>query len=85
MNWKLATLKAGAILTPTYTVAIATESMVYTMPMLAAATVFVTTLNFDELFSKKNDETPGMSEESMKTEATVSTDMMVDDIEGDGA
>ena len=50
MNWKLAAIKATAILVPTYAVAFTTEQMVYTMPMLAAATVFVTALDFDSSF-----------------------------------
>ena len=53
MKFKLAIIKAGAVLLPTYTVAILTEKMVYTMPMLAAATIFVTALSFEDLFSKK--------------------------------
>lgn len=65
MNWKLATLKAGAVLLPTYTVAIITEKMVYTMPMLAAATIFVTALSFEDIFSKKND-TDMKDESTMK-------------------
>ena len=65
MNWKLATIKAGAVLLPTYTVAIITEKMVYTMPMLAAATIFVTALSFEDLFSKKND-TETKDESTMK-------------------
>ena len=47
MNIKIALYKALAILTPTYIVAYTTEQMVYTMPMLAAITVFVTSLNFE--------------------------------------
>jgi hypothetical protein len=52
MNFKVALAKAFAILTPTYIVAYTTEMMVYTMPMLAAVTVFVTSLNVE---SKKED------------------------------
>ena len=53
MNFKLAIIKATAILLPTYAVAFATEKMVYTMPMLAAVTIFVTALDFDSTFKKK--------------------------------
>tara|TARA_Y100001970_G_C13591700_1_gene535857 strand:- start:247 stop:489 length:243 start_codon:yes stop_codon:yes gene_type:complete len=80
MNFKLAIIKATAILLPTYAVAFATEKMVYTMPMLAAVTIFVTALDFDSTFKKK-DEDPVMSEESTMTE-----DSMVQkevDIEGE--
>ena len=54
MNFKLAIIKATAILLPTYAVAFATEKMVYTMPMLAAVTIFVTALDFDSTFKKKD-------------------------------
>ena len=80
MNFKLAIIKATAILLPTYAVAFATEKMVYTMPMLAAVTIFVTALDFDSTFKKK-DEDLVMSEESTMTE-----DSMVQkevDIEGE--
>ena len=80
MNFKLAIIKATAILLPTYAVAFATEKMVYTMPMLAAVTIFVTALDFDSTFKKK-DEDHVMSEESTMTE-----DSMVQkevDIEGE--
>ena len=68
MNFKLAIIKAGAVLLPTYTVAIITEKMVYTMPMLAAATIFVTALSFEDLFSKKN--------ETEKKDESTTTDPM---------
>ena len=80
MNFKLAIIKATAILLPTYAVAFATEKMVYTMPMLAAVTIFVTALDFDSTFKKKYED-PVMSEESTMTE-----DSMVQkevDIEGE--
>lgn len=82
MNFKLASIKASAILIPTYAVAFYTEKMVYTIPMLAAATVFVTALNFEEIFSKKND--LNLSGESTKMEGK--TDMTASkevDIEGE--
>jgi hypothetical protein len=50
MNWKLATIKALAVLAPTWSVAFITEKMIYTMPMLAATTIFVTALSFVEMF-----------------------------------
>ena len=83
MNFKLAILKATAILTPTYIVAFTTEQMVYTMPMLAAVTVFVTTLDFDSLFKKKDD--PVMSDGSTMTEVEMDSMASKDsiDIEGD--
>mgnify|MGYP001289466602 CR=1 FL=1 len=80
MNWKLATIKAGAVLLPTYTVAIITEKMVYTMPMLAAATIFVTALSFEDLFSKKND--TEMKDESTMKDPTEGISKEVD-IEGE--
>ena len=81
MNWKLAAIKATARLVPTYAVAFTTEQMVYTMPMLAAATVFVTALDFDSSFKKKEDNDPVTSGESTMTEEwTVSKEV---DIEGE--
>ena len=79
MKWKLATVKASAVLVPTWAVAFVTEKMIYTMPMLAATTIFVTALSFEDWFSKKNDQ-------EMKNESTT-TDTMAGskevDIEGE--
>ena len=80
MNFKLALIKAGAVLLPTYTVAIITEKMVYTMPMLAAATIFVTALSFEDLFSKKNE--TEMKDESTTTDPMEGVSKEVD-IEGE--
>ena len=79
MKWKLATIKALAVLAPTWTVAFITEKMIYTMPMLAATTIFVTALSFEDMFSKKNDQ-------EMKDESTPTDPMEVSkevDIEGE--
>lgn len=49
---KKALIKALIILIPTYSVAFLTEMMVYTIPMLAASSIFATSLhskNKDEL------------------------------------
>ena len=81
MNWKLAAIKATAILVPTYAVAFTTEQMVYTMPMLAAATVFVTALDFDSSFKKKEDDDHVMSEGSTTTEEWTGSKEV--DIEGE--
>lgn len=48
---KKALIKALIILIPTYSVAFLTEMMVYTIPMLAASSIFATSLN-----SKNKDE-----------------------------
>lgn len=80
MKFKLAIIKAGAVLLPTYTVAILTEKMVYTMPMLAAATIFVTALSFEDLFSKKNE--TEMKDESTTTDPMEGASKEVD-IEGE--
>ena len=80
MNFKLAIIKAGAVLLPTHTVAILTEKMVYTMPMLAAATIFVTALSFEDLFSKKNE--TEMKDESTTTDPMEGVSKEVD-IEGE--
>tara|TARA_B100000989_G_scaffold41073_1_gene26046 strand:- start:1138 stop:1368 length:231 start_codon:yes stop_codon:yes gene_type:complete len=48
---KKALIKALIILIPTYSVAFLTEMMVYTIPMLAASSIFATSL-----YSKNKDE-----------------------------
>lgn len=68
MNLKLATIKATGILVPTYAVAFATEQMVFTIPMLAAATIFVSALDLDSTFKKKDSEDPMTSGESTTME-----------------
>jgi len=81
MNFKLASIKASAIIAPTYVVAFTTEQMVYTMPMLAAATVFVTALDFDSVFKKKESNESATSGESTTTaDLTASKEV---DIEGE--
>jgi hypothetical protein len=77
MNWKLATIKASAVLAPTWTVAFITEKMIYTMPMLAATTIFVTALSFEDLFSKKNDQ-------EMKNESTTMEPMGSKEVDIEG-
>jgi len=68
MNLKLAIIKATGILVPTYAVAFATEQMVFTIPMLAAATIFVSALDLDSTFKKKDSEDPMTSGESTTME-----------------
>ena len=48
---KKALIKALIIMIPTYSVAFLTEMMVYTIPMLAASSIFATSL-----YSKNKDE-----------------------------
>jgi len=81
MNLKLAIIKASAILAPTYAVAFTSGQMVYTIPMLAAATVFVTTLDFDSSFKKKEGDDQIASGESMTTEDSMGLKDI--DIEGE--
>ena len=47
MNYKLL-IKVLTVAIPTYTIAFITESMVYTIPMLAITTVIATNLFTDE-------------------------------------
>ena len=55
MNFKLAIIKATAILLPTYAVAFATEKMVYTIPMLAAASFVAAAFKKDEIPNRIDD------------------------------
>jgi len=49
-------IKAVVILFPTYTVAFATEAMVYTIPMLAVSTIFAHSIFDDAEVHRRTDD-----------------------------